>query len=623
MVPPQLRVDDAWLRELKQDRTTDTVVEFQPLLTRQEVDELLDALAGLLRRELHELFRGGGSDFSGRRWIRGQLTPESIRAIAKAFYSIQALHSPLLSIAAQQGRGRAKLALPRAATPPVDISTLPTVAILDTGVPLDHGKLRAYCRGRFADPLSTGSPVGDHGSFVASRVVFGDHDGPTNASVAACRFYDAIVASDRDHIEDKSVLEAMRAVVGTAPDVRVFNLSFDNGPINLLETAKLQQSLILVQDLDNFVFTNDVIVVISAGNVRPGIVPSSPYPQHFSDPQWALGPWARSFNSLTCGSFVGRAQTDGVAAYKGWPSPFCRVGPGLCDSFKPDLSAPGGDCGPDYTFRSGLGVWGVNASGGWEDRVGTSFAAPVLAREAALAIEALQRVCATGARPFGVTVKAFLALTATRSAFEGGIEELAKVTLGRGHASAESLSTPHADRAILLWQGVLESSDDIVRVQVPIPRQWLQQAREPYLRLVVASDVPANAAVRDRWASRQVKVALRTQEELRALRSREATHRSYPLFERVYNLDKVAPAALPANDLWIVELSYEQIADYYPGLDFSPQQRVAFAIELIDRDEKRFSPQRLIQAMPIAQSLHRLSVPPQIVRAPVILRVKG
>lgn len=629
VVPPALRVDDAWLRELKHGQAADAVVEFQPLLTRAEVDELLTALSSLLRRELREIIRGGGSDFSGRRWIRGQLTPESIRAIAKAFYSIQALHSPLRSVAAAKRQGHNQRPTPKppqVVRRPVEISTLPTVAILDTGVPLDHDKLRAYCRGRFADPLSTGSPVGEHGSFVASRVVFGDHDvsrGGSSTIEGTCRFYDAIVAADRDHIEDKSVLEAMRTVVATAPDVRVFNLSFDNGPLNLLEPARLQQSLILVQDLDNFVFTNDVIVIISAGNVSPGIIPVEPYPQHHRDPQWGLGPWARSFNSLTCGSFVGRGQTDGIAAHEGWPSPFCRVDPGLCDSLKPDFAAPGGDCGADYRFRSGLGVWGMNASGAWEDRVGTSFAAPILAREAAFAAQALQQVCAPGARPFGVTVKAFLALTARLSQLEPAVEELARLTLGRGLASAQALNNPEIDSAILLWQGVLESPDDLARVQIPVPRQWLRQAQAPYLRLVVASDVPANAAVRDRWVSRYVKAALHVKEDDRAMRSKESAHHGHPLYERVYNLGRVAQDALPSNDLWTVELSYDHIADYYPGLDFSPQQRVAFAVELFDRGETKATPQAAIQAMPIAQSLHRLSIPPQIVRAPVVLRVKG
>jgi len=40
----------------------------------------------------------------------------------------------------------------------------------------------------------------------------------------------------------------------------------------------------------------------------------------------------------------------------GWPSPFCRVGPGLNDSFKPDFSANGGNGNPQYEYAPGLGV---------------------------------------------------------------------------------------------------------------------------------------------------------------------------------------------------------------------------------------------------------------------------
>jgi hypothetical protein len=41
-------------------------------------------------------------------------------------------------------------------------------------------------------------------------------------------------------------------------------------------------------------------------------------------------------------------------------------------------------------------------------------------------------------------------------------------------------------------------------------------------------------------------------------------------YERVYRLSRVAQAALLSNDLSIVELSYDQIADYYRGLIFHP-----------------------------------------------------
>jgi hypothetical protein len=37
-----------------------------------------------------------------------------------------------------------------------------------------------------------------------------------------------------------------------------------------------------------------------------------------------------------------------------------------------------------------------------------------------------------------------------------------------------------------------------------------------------------------------------------------------------------------APDLWLLEFSYQELAEYYPGMTFPPQQRVAFAAELYD-----------------------------------------
>ena len=135
---------------------------------------------------------------------------------------------------------------------------------------------------------------------VASRIVFGDveaGDGSPITPQGKCRYYDALVATAIDTIDDKSVVPAIQTVVGTAPDVRVFNLSFDTRPLDLLDPTKRRENLILVQDLDNLIFRDDVLVVVSAGNSPAGVVPQNPYPSHYDDPSWQLGAWARSFNS--------------------------------------------------------------------------------------------------------------------------------------------------------------------------------------------------------------------------------------------------------------------------------------------------------------------------------------
>jgi len=625
LIPPELRIDSDWVRTLRAKRASDAVIEFQPLLTRSEVDSLVRSVVSILLRNLGEALTGTGTDFSGRQWVRGKITPESLTKVSHDFFSVQSLHPPLASVTTGASPVRR---VPRAADGAnFDISGLPVVGVVDTGVPADHLILGKYRRGGgYVAPTSATIPADRHGCFVSSRIVFGDPDYsaglPSRTPLGAACYFDINVrGSGPKRIEDKSIYRALEATVGTAPDVRVFNMSFDAEPLALISPVLSSEYLNLVQDLDNFIFQNDIVVVVSAGNSTPGIIPSTGYPRHFDDPQWGLGPWARSFNSLTCGSYVERPTSLGLAKQVGWPSPFCRVGPGLCASPKPDFSANGGDSTESYQYAAGLGVWGLSPGGMWEDEPGTSFAAPLLAREAAFALQRLQRVCESGAQPFAVTVKAFLALTATPPVAHDAVRELAKRTLGRGVASAHRLDAPSSETGVMIWQGVLEDDKDIARIQVPIPADWVKEADEPFLRLIVAWDPPVNAAVKHLWATRDVSAKLKVHPDVRAQHtSKVMPHGSYPLLERLYNLRKLPPTVKVEGDLWLMEIAYEQKAEYHPAMTFPPQQRVAFAAEILDRGKKKLSPQPALQSLPASKTMLRLTTPPTVARLPIVLK---
>jgi hypothetical protein len=628
VIPPSFRVDDTWLRSLRLQEPTEAVVEFQPLLSRLDVETLLQAIAAVLKRERAEAITGIGIDFSGRQWVRGKLTPTSVRAIAKAFYSVQSLHSPLVSfVSATKSTARHRPIAVATRQPRErshsDPASLPTVAVLDTGIPTQHAVLAPFRRGSYTAPDSRGVASGDHGSFVASRVVFGDpdfgHETP-NTPNGTCRFFDVLVGLTDHTIDEKSVVPAMSAVVGTAPDVRVFNLSFDTPPLDRLLSTNRRESLLLVQDLDNFVFQNDVLVVVAAGNSPPGVMPTQPYPMHLNESEWQLGAWARTFNGLTCGSVVERLSPDGLVTTVGWPSPFSRMGPGLCATDKPDYAAHGGNSTATMQQAPGLGVWGLTSSGMWEDRSATSFAAPLLAREAALAIDTLQRVCQQGARPFAVTAKAFLALTAIPHSVGGAAAELAKRTLGRGRANCERLRHPSDYTGVLVWQGVLQGPDDVARIMIPVPQSWYDASSDPCLRLVVSWDPPVNAAAHELWATRKLTAHLKPGADGSSLRGAGAGHESYPIIDRTYHLRKLPRGSAVEGDTWLLELTYHQIADYYVGITFSPEQRVAFAAELLDDSSEPQSPQAALQALPNSVTMTRLSIPPQAVRTAVIVR---
>lgn len=624
MVPSKFRIDSDWLSELKAKELADAVVEFQPLLTRAEIDSLIRAVISTLAQGLGEAITGTGADFSGRQWIRGKIARESLRKISDTFFSVQSLHSPLISIAAstspkQRGRTSAPIE--------VDTSDLPAIGVLDTGIPANHAILEKFRRGTYTGPTAAAGPPHHHGCLVTSRIVFGDPDfgdgPPDRIPAGTARYYDVNVSSPvPGEIEDKGVYQALEAIVSTAPDVRVFNMSFDSrSPLDSMGSVKRSEALNLVQDLDNFIFQNDILIVVAAGNTRRGLVPPTPYPRHFEAPEWALGHWARSFNSLTCGSLVGRLSSGGLVPKINWPSPFSRVGPGLCRSPKPDFSANGGNTTPEYQYAPGLGVWCLSPQARWEDHPGTSFAAPLLSRQGAFALQRLQRVCEHEAQPFAVTVKAFLALTALPPINDETVRELAERTLGRGQATFHRLDVPSPTTGVMIWQGVLEDEKDIARIQIPIPLAWLNEAEEPRLRLIVSWDPPVNSAVKRLWSTRNVTARLKTHPEGPALRPlRQQPHGTYPLLERHYNLRKVPAGFRAEGNFWLIEIAYEQIAEYLASMTFPPQQRVAFAAELSDGGSKHLSPQPHLQALPVASSMTRLTIPPTTIRMPVILR---
>ena len=624
LVPWELKIDKDWL-EAQKPQPIDAVIELQPLLMRTEVDQVIRAVGERLKRSGGEGFKTTGIDFSGRHWFRGAITPGNLREISSSFFSVQSVHPPLASAVAHANPARRDSPIFVTSTQEDDPGRLPSVGVVDTGVPAAHATLARYSRGQYFVENGTNMPVGPHGSMVASRVVFGDptYDDYTAGRLkAGCRFFDVVAARDAETIEDKSIVPAIRNVTTIAPDVRVFNLSFDyKRPWSVIPPIERAEYMALVQDLDNLAYASDILVVVAAGNSEPGLVPGRAYPNHYEQPEWALGPWARSFNALTCGSYIDRLDANGLVRTMGWPSPFSKLGPGLADSPKPDFSAHGGNGNAVYRYEAGLGVWGYTDAGMFEDHSGTSYAAPLLAREAAFTFAQLQEVCAPGTKPYAVAVKAFLCLTAERTTHDKPVEALSKVALGYGKASAERLSKPLAGSAVFLWQGELNDPDDVAKIQIPIPRQWLRTATKPTLKLVLSWDTPVNSAVFDTWACRKVEAQLRPKQDAEALHGSHG-HRSYPLSTKRFDLAKAKPADVD-SDSWLLEVSYKTTGAYAAGLEFSPKQRVAFAAELIDFGETRVSPQTSIQALEIAATMTRLSVQAVPVRNPVLIRTRA
>ena len=624
-IPPEFKVDANWLAQLDPKKPTEAYIELQPMLERFEADDVIRALDALIRAQEGESLRGVFTDYSGRYWLDARLIPVTIKRLVDEFFSVDSIHAPLLAFPA---------ALPAelfSGSHPLTVSPidrpqrlLPCVAVADSGVKQQHLQLEPFQRGIKVAEGCSPDPYESHGTQVASRVVFGDlqRESTERPLLPACSFFNISMVegidrpSGKPRIRAKSVVPAVRDVAQDAPDVRVFNLSIDSRlPLDEMSEPERRNTLALIEDLDNFVFDHDVIVVVAAGNSPVGTPPPAAkrYPTHLGELGWQLRSWSRAFNALTCGGTVPRPCIGGIAAQTNAPSPFTRIGPGFADSPKPDFCASAGDCGSDYALLAGGGVYALTHDGYLTETMGTSFAAPLLAREAALAFEKLRETGAvpSGGRVFAVTVKALLAATAFHPELTPNLRKLAARTLGRGFASAASISAPLADRALFVWQGIIESRSDVVRVQVPVPRAWLAEATSPHLRIICSADIPANAAAENVWASRKISLSLtpnpEKQEGVKGPRGGSDAKGAYPLFERTFDLSAIAEKDDAQGDSWVVMIRYEDTdAGYRPGRLFVPAQRVAFVADLRD-DGEGPSPQSFVQSLPIANTLNQLS----------------
>jgi len=266
----------------------------------------------------------------------------------------------------------------------------------------------------------------------------------------------------------------------------------------------------------------------------------------------------------------------------------------------------------------------LDAQGLWQDHAGTSYAAPLVAREAAFCLQELAKYC-EGTVPFAATARALLVLFARRASFAGALEKLAARTLGNGQPSVDHLRNVDPARAVFVWQTVLAEAGTVARVTLPVPRSWLRTAAEPRLRLVVAWLTPVNAALVDTWACRRVSAQLKTRAAANAiaLRTGPGAKGAFPVSDRLFNISMAEldrQGAVPDSDEWVLEVSYEDLGPPPAGMGFNPQQRVGVAIELRDEAELPASPQHAIQSLPAALSMNRLSVLQLPIEVPVTVR---
>lgn len=258
----------------------------------------------------------------------------------------------------------------------VDPSSLEVVAVLDSGV--DGGSFMAPFVVREWKPFGCVGGDADHGTKVASRVIFGTTFGSNGDLVPRARVVDCNIMDGRVP-ENVLIKRIQDAVAEFSHIAKIFNLSANSpNPIDGDEMS------IIGYELDALQVRYDIQFVVSAGNHELWQVETS-LGEILDDDDSRVAAPGDSMLSIVVGAVVGQDHRGSVSA-QNEIAPYSRRGPGFAGFDKPDITAYGGTIiltgdGPDVPMDPHSVVLGKG--GQIVSDAGTSFTAPMVAGDIA------------------------------------------------------------------------------------------------------------------------------------------------------------------------------------------------------------------------------------------------
>ncbi len=295
------------------------------------------------------------------------------------------------------------------------------VCVVDSGIQEEHFRLEpgidketshCFLPGVSDSDIADYVPPGGHGTRVAGAVLHGEVVPKSGEIALECWVQNARVLDDGCRMPETMLPAAvLREVVKRYHEgkrrTRVFNHS-----INADAPCRTRHMSAWAAEIDLLCNDFDVLIIQSAGNLkssrpapRPGIAEhidgGKPYPEYLGENACRVANPGQSLQALTVGSVAYGAFEDAgwrsFASDNGQPSAFSRAGLGIWDSIKPEVVEYGGDCllsgaSPPAVDTPTIGrdcypelVRSTMHGGPAFDRdeVGTSYAAPKVARIAA------------------------------------------------------------------------------------------------------------------------------------------------------------------------------------------------------------------------------------------------
>lgn len=304
----------------------------------------------------------------------------------------------------------------------------PAVCVIDSGIQERHYLLEAAIDGKSSWCLIPGESPTDvadyvrpagHGTRVAGAILFGENIPRTGRHQLSCWIQNARVLDKRASLPDRLFPPAMlRAIVNRFLNgdrrTRIYNHSIASGT-----PCRTRHMSAWAAEIDFLSYRHDILVIVSSGNIQSSGTPNVPgirehlsygrnYPAYLREPASRIANPAQSLQALTVGSigYGGYEDSDwrSFAKALGHPSSFSRTGPGIWQSIKPEVVEFGGDdlfshsaphdvgtpkCGREMYPELVSSTMYPPGPAYDRDGVGTSFAAPKVARIAARLQEVL------------------------------------------------------------------------------------------------------------------------------------------------------------------------------------------------------------------------------------------
>lgn len=402
----------------------------------------------------------------------------------------------------------------------------PRLCILDSGIASNHPLIARNVGYEAAVMSSTSSPADEHGhgTMVGGVAIFGDVRGcydkgqfSSPITLFSARVLDQSNRFDDDKLVVNQIREAITEFRDEPHNCRVFNLSL--GTAAPAFTGNVERQTIWAESLDILARELKVLLVVSTGNVTEIFTTNTKtaeevlanYPKYLLENSARINDPSTAAIPITVGALSGSdtaATRPGAAASDisravakpDQPAPFTRLGHGINGAIKPEFVEYGGNAvftGTGNTRRIAKepGTAVMSFSHQPLQRLfaydaGTSFAAPLVARNAALTWHRLRTVF--GREPDPNLVRAVLATGASvpeqiLTLIPNDDERFRFAGYGRIDVDHALDSTDK--RVTLVAQNSLRL-DTFAVYSVPIPPNFVRASGRKLIRVALAFDPP-------------------------------------------------------------------------------------------------------------------------------------